>query len=198
MGIKSVYIYIFLLLMCINSVDVLAQKEKTADDLVNEFAASLDSLPNKKTQLSALVETKHQELAYGSPVYDSIQFERQLKQYDFTAMHQSRCFTWQFYSSIFIFMMVMLIVGMGLVLSYKQFQLLEVQVKANISKPKSETTTIEAENTNIEISQTGLKINTGVIGLAILFLSLAFFFLYLKYVYQIEIVETEAKSLLLK
>jgi hypothetical protein len=30
-------------------------------------------------------------------------------------------------------------------------------------------------------------------GLAILFLSLAFFFLYLKYVYQIEIVETEAK-----
>lgn len=198
MGIKSVYIYIFLLLLCVNSIDVLAQKEKTADDLVNEFAASLDSLPNKKTQLSALVETKHQELNYGSPVYDSIQFERQLKQYDFTAMHQSRCFTWQFYSSIFIFMMVMLIVGMGLVLSYKQFQLLEVQVKANISKPKSETTTIEAENTNIEISQTGLKINTGVIGLAILFLSLAFFFLYLKYVYQIEIVETEAKSLLLK
>jgi hypothetical protein len=47
---------------------------------------------------------------------------------------------------------------MGLVL-YKQFQLSEVQVKANISKPKSETTTIEAENTNIEISQTGLKIN---------------------------------------
>jgi ABC-type transporter Mla subunit MlaD len=42
--------------MCINSVDVLAQKRKTADDLVNEFAASLDSLPNKKTQLSALVD----------------------------------------------------------------------------------------------------------------------------------------------
>jgi ABC-type transporter Mla subunit MlaD len=42
--------------MCINSVDVLAQKRKTAEDLVNEFAASLDSLPNKKTQLSALVD----------------------------------------------------------------------------------------------------------------------------------------------
>jgi hypothetical protein len=38
--------------MCINSVDVLAQKEKTADDLVNEFAASLDSLPNKKRNLA--------------------------------------------------------------------------------------------------------------------------------------------------
>jgi hypothetical protein len=88
-------------------------------------------------------------------------------------------------------MMVMIIVGMGLVPSYKQFQLLEVQVKANISKPKSETTTIEAENT-IEISQTGLKINTGVIGLYFIsFISL--FFLYLKYVYQIEIVETRLK-----
>jgi hypothetical protein len=41
----SIHLY-FLLLMCINSVDVLAQKEKTADDLVNEFA-SLDSLPKK-------------------------------------------------------------------------------------------------------------------------------------------------------
>ena len=84
----------------------------------------------------------------------------------------------------------MLIVGMGLFLSYKQFQLLEVQIKDNLLKPKAETTTIESETTNIEISQTGLKINTGVIGLAILFLSLAFFFLYLKYVYQIEIIET--------
>jgi hypothetical protein len=82
--------------------------------------------------------------------------------------------------------MIVMVIVMGLVLSYKQFQLSEVQVKA-ISKPKSETTTIEAENTNIEISQTGLKINTGVIGLAILFLSLAFFFLYLKYVYKLKL-----------
>jgi hypothetical protein len=51
MGINH-YTFIFSMLMCINSVDVLAQKEKTAEDLVNEFAATLDSLPNKKTQLS--------------------------------------------------------------------------------------------------------------------------------------------------
>jgi hypothetical protein len=41
-------------------------KKKTAEDLVNEFAA-LDSLPNKKKQLSNLVETKHQEVDYRSP-----------------------------------------------------------------------------------------------------------------------------------
>ena len=198
MGIKSLYIYIFLILMCINSVVVRAQKEKTADDLVNEFAATLDSFPNKKTNHANFVQKKKEALVFRNSVYDSIQFDRQLRQYDFAAMHQNRCFTWQYYSSVFIFIMVIVIVGMGLVLSYKQFQLSEVQVKANIMKPKSETTTVEAENTNIEISQAGLKINTGVIGLAILFLSLAFFFLYLKYVYQIEIIETENKSLLLK
>jgi hypothetical protein len=50
-------------------------------------------------------------------------------------------------------MIVMVIVVMGLVPPISSFSS-EVQVKANISKPKSETTTIEAENTNIEISQT--------------------------------------------
>jgi hypothetical protein len=49
------------MLLCINSIVVHAQK-KTAEDLVNEFAATLDSLPNKKKQLSNLVETKHQEV----------------------------------------------------------------------------------------------------------------------------------------
>jgi hypothetical protein len=43
-------------------------KKKTAEDLVNEFAATLDSLPKKKKQLSNLVETKHQEVDYRSPV----------------------------------------------------------------------------------------------------------------------------------
>jgi hypothetical protein len=38
-------------------------KRKTAEDLVNEFAATLDSLPNKKNNL-ATVETKHQEVDY--------------------------------------------------------------------------------------------------------------------------------------
>jgi hypothetical protein len=51
MGIRSLYIT-FSNLLCINSIVVHAQKEKTAEDLVNEFAATLDSLPNKKKQLT--------------------------------------------------------------------------------------------------------------------------------------------------
>ena len=190
MEVKSLFKNILVLLFSMSSSFSIAQKEKTADDIVNDFASTLDSLPKKQAGKKELLQQLEQKFSVNNPALDSVQLDRQLKQYDFIAMHQKRCFTWQFYSSIFIFVIVMLIVGMGLFLSYKQFQLLEVQIKDNLLKPKSETTTIESETTNIEISQTGLKINTGVIGLAILFLSLAFFFLYLKYVYQIEIIET--------
>lgn len=190
MEVKSLFKNILVLLFSMSSSFSIAQKEKTADDIVNDFASTLDSLPKKQAGKKELLQQLEQKFSINNPALDSVQLDRQLKQYDFIAMHQKRCFTWQFYSSIFIFVIVMLIVGMGLFLSYKQFQLLEVQIKDNLLKPKAETTTIESETTNIEISQTGLKINTGVIGLAILFLSLAFFFLYLKYVYQIEIIET--------
>jgi cytochrome c-type biogenesis protein CcmH/NrfG len=186
MEIKSIFTRFLLFLLCIGSLTAKAQEKNTPEELTDDFSAYLDS-SKTKTKLNHInldSLTKGENFAY-----DSIQFNRKLKEYDFTVKHQQRCFTWQFYSSILIFIMVIFIVGMGLVLSYKQFQLSEVQVKANITKPKAEETTIETESTNIEISQTGLKINTGVIGLAILFLSLAFFFLYLKYVYQIDIID---------
>jgi hypothetical protein len=84
-------------------------------------------------------------------------------------------------------MIVMVIVVMGLVLSYKQFQLSKYRSKL-ISRNLNQKQQQSKLKILILISQTGLK--AGVIGLAILFLSLAFFFLYLKYVYQIEIIET--------
>jgi hypothetical protein len=109
----------------------------------------------------------------------------------FTEKHQQRTFMWQYYSGIFLFIMVIAIVVMGLLLSFKQFQLTAEQVKYNLKTSREERVVIEnGDSTSMEISQTGLKINTAVIGLAILFLSLAFFFLYLKYVYVIEVVDT--------
>lgn len=190
MVIKSLNKWIMLLLLCMSCIHINAQEPaKTEDALINEFLAKHDSIKNQKTKIQRPPQFELNVIATGNAVHDSIQFDRQLKQYDFSVMHQQRSFAWQFYSSIVIFFMVVFIVVMGLVLSYKQFQLTEVQVKSNIAKPKSETTEIKTEETNIEFSQTGLKINTGVIGLAILFLSLAFFFLYLKYVYQIEVID---------
>jgi hypothetical protein len=191
MELKLLNTWILILLLGISPIIMHAQKPlKTEDDAVTEFLATHDSLQKRKVKIQRPPQLELNVVASSeNAVHDSIQFDRQLKQYDFAAMHQQRCFAWQFYSSIIIFIMVVFIVVMGLILSYKQFKLTEVQVKANISKPKSETTEIASEDTNIEISETGLKINTGVIGLAILFLSLAFFFLYLKYVYQIDVID---------
>jgi cytochrome c-type biogenesis protein CcmH/NrfG len=180
-------------LLFLNTVAVVGQVKKAPeakDNVVTEFLASYDSLQQNKAILEGPPQLELPVVvATGNAHQDSIRFERQLKKYDFDMMHQQRSFAWQFYSGIIIFMLVIFIVLMGLLLSYKQFQLTELQIKANIVKPKAEMAEVNTENTNIEISQSGLKINTGVIGLAILFLSLAFFFLYLKYVYQIEVID---------
>jgi hypothetical protein len=119
--------------------------------------------------------------------FDSIRFEKDMKVYDYSILHMKRSFTWQFYSGIVIFVMVIIIVSIGLLLSYKQFQLTELQIKSRLKKADEQKTEVD-NNINIEISKTGLKINTAVIGLALLFLSLMFFFLYIKYVYNIEVV----------
>ena len=151
MEVKSLFKNILVLLFSMSSSFSIAQKERPADDIVNDFASTLDSLPKKQAGKKELLQQLEQKFSINNPALDSVQLDRQLKQYDFTAMHQKRCFTWQFYSSIFIFVIVMLIVGMGLFLSYKQFQLLEVQIKDNLLKPKAETTSIGSETTNIEI-----------------------------------------------
>ena len=188
---KIAIIWLTALLLCIGTFVTQAQNKQAAKEVVNDFFNTLDS-GRKQEAVKIARPVPGQEPATGSEnaAYDSIRFSRELKRADFAAYHQQRSFAWQYYSSICIFIMVMLIVGMGLVLSFKQFQLTEKQVRANLTKTKEETTTVEGTNSDIEISQTGLKINTGVIGLAILFLSLAFFFLYLKYVYGISVVDT--------
>lgn len=192
MEIKTKNTLFGVLLLYASVVSVNAQDAtESKEDIVTEFLSSHDSIKKQKITVESPPKLEFTlETPTGNSERDSIQFYRQLQQYDFAAMHQQRSFAWQFYSSIIIFVMVIFIVIMGLILSYKQFKLTEIQIKSNISKPKSETVEVASETTNIEISQTGLKINTGVIGLAILFLSLAFFFLYLKYVYQIDVIDT--------
>ena len=188
---KTLIICLIFFAFCTLTTAVNAQKKQSAKEVVNGFSQFLDSeqtaTPGKTESISSVPNTISPPR---NAMYDSLRFFRELKQADFAAYQQQRSFAWQYYSSICIFIVVMFIVIMGLVLSFKQFQLTEKQVTANITKPKEETITVENTNANFEISQTGLKINTGVIGLAILFMSLAFFFLYLKYVYGISVVDT--------
>jgi hypothetical protein len=166
---------------------VFAQKKLTAEQVVESFQKKMLDHPKQLQPDSQAVGQNSEQLPMLSS-YDSIKFFKELNTYDFNAYHFKRSLTWQYYSGIVIFFMVIIIVGLGLLLSYKQFQLTEMQIKNNLTKTKEESTTVELNNATIEVSQTGLKINTAVIGLAILLLSLVFFFLYLKYVYVIEII----------
>ncbi len=121
--------------------------------------------------------------------YNSMMKQSFTNQYVFNVEHQKRTFTQQYFSSIFIFIMVVIIVCMGLVLSYKQFKLNEEIVRHSM---KQNNGTIEKgtdTSASMEVSKDGIKMNTAVIGLMILVISLVFFFLYLTYVYPIEIVK---------
>ena len=92
--------------------------------------------------------------------------------YEFSINHRKRAFNFQYYSSIFIFITVLLIVYSGLVLSYLNFR---QNLKTN--------TTQESE---FEIGKSGIKIRSSVIGLIILTISITFLYLYLRYVYIIS------------
>jgi hypothetical protein len=111
----------------------------------------------------------------------------------FSNMHLQRSLSWQFYSSIMIFFMVIFIVAFGLYLSFLQFKLFEKVMDAGIKATEKDLLTKALEDstnmlrTDIGLSKDSLKINSAVVGLVILFFSLGFFFLYLKYVYKIEV-----------
>lgn len=111
----------------------------------------------------------------------------------FSNMHLQRSLSWQFYSSIFIFFMVIFIVGFGLYLSFKQFKISEKIIAEGLRTKQSETISKAVDDVNkllrgdFEVSKDSIKVNSAVVGLIILLISLGFFFLYLKYVYKIEV-----------
>lgn len=123
----------------------------------------------------------------GNKQLDSAIIKSQIDYKTFAVKHFERTFTQQFYSGIFIFIMVIAIVAMGLILSFKQFKLNEEIVRHGI---KNNLDTLDKginTESSIDISKNGLKFNSAVIGLMLLIISLLFFFLYLKFVYQIEV-----------
>jgi hypothetical protein len=104
-------------------------------------------------------------------------------------------YNWQLNSGKILFFVVVLIVLIGLYLSYLQFKAstahLEYQRKAKASiKTTDKIAESEAATSNpitkFEISKDGIKIDSAVIGLVILVISIAFFFMYLRYVFPIQ------------
>jgi hypothetical protein len=90
----------------------------------------------------------------------------------FSLEHRKKVFKYQLVTSSIIFATVLLIVMVGLLLSYLHFK---NDLKANTNS-----------ETEIEIGKGGLKVKSSIIGIIILTLSIAFFYLYLTYIYEIK------------
>lgn len=87
--------------------------------------------------------------------------------------HRAKTFQWQYVASIIIFILVMVIVASGLILSYMHFY-------------KDLKSTTPSPGTEMELSLQGLKINSSIMGLVILVISIAFLYMYLIYVFPIN------------
>jgi hypothetical protein len=88
--------------------------------------------------------------------------------------HRQRVFAWQHFSSITIFVVVILLVAAGVYFAAVQFHRGLDQGAAG------------GTGTQFEAGPGGLKVSSPVLGVIILVISLVFFYLYLVYVYPIQ------------
>jgi hypothetical protein len=183
-----------LLLLCVFVISPLivlkeaqGQTENKLKDLQHQFDNFSDSL--QIFDSSAKSEDNDNIKFTGVPYYDSLLLNSYTNHYVFNVEHEKRSFKLQFYSSILIFILVVVIVTLGLILSYKQFMLNEYIIKQSIEKNRETIDKGTDTSASLEVDKDGVKINTAVIGLIILVISLVFFFLYLKFVYHIEFVK---------
>ena len=89
--------------------------------------------------------------------------------------HRQKVFVWQHYSSIAIFVVVILLVMAGIYFAAVQFH-------HGLRRGGSSAETA----TQFEAGTSGLKVSSPVLGVIILVISLAFFYLYLAFVYPIR------------
>lgn len=109
----------------------------------------------------------------------------------FAWQNRRDAFAWQSVSTKVIFVVVIIVVLVGLYLSWMQFNFAH-NVPLKVTTPSPEGSANAATSANpgdgvntIEVNTSGVKITSSVIGLVILTLSIVFFFLYLKFVYPV-------------
>lgn len=95
----------------------------------------------------------------------------------FQYRHTQNVFNWQLISSRIIFVIVLLLVLSGIVLSWLQF-----------ARPNIKDSSGNPVNSSLKISfTTGIEVSSPILGIIILIISLAFFYMYLVEVYQIKL-----------
>lgn len=93
--------------------------------------------------------------------------------------HRRSVFHWQLLSSKVIFVVVLLLVGLGMYFAAIQF-------KSDLKGKEQNQNGGAGTSTDIELSAKGIKVTSPILGVVVLTLSLGFFYLYLVYVYPIE------------
>ena len=175
---KLIAMFLVLVMTMTNAVAQIQLKDETQRAFDSAMAMVAVTVPEMSEDSSAITYFKLE------------QAKLSLQQYQFDLQHQKRAFTWQFYSGIIIFFLVIIIVGAGLVLSYRQFLLQEKIVqKWMSSKAAGATPQPEVTDSEFSLGKDGIKFNSAVIGLSILFLSVVFLIAYLTYVYPITLIK---------
>jgi len=187
---KQIAFFILCVIGFINPLQ--AQKKDSIGELLSTIAGKIDS---SKTRTSNSIPG-----LTGNAHCDSVILNKYMEVSLYHMRHEINAYEFQYFTSVVIFIMVIAIVTLGLLLSYKQFTLNERLLSESreraeayklLAKDKpvaeGEPTEPVFTNSSLEFGKDGVKINTAVIGLMILAISLAFFFLYLQVVYKIDI-----------
>jgi hypothetical protein len=144
---------------------------------------------------------------YSSPLRQKV-IDAQLKYLIYSWHHTRNVFVWQYWSGIVIFVVSVLLVAAGIVfaawqlqysmrLGSKRMEVMDAHAAAlNAAAAAGDGTAASAaacepSDTTLKISATGLEVHSATLGVIILAFSMCFFYMYLKYVYPIQLVQTQ-------
>jgi len=122
--------------------------------------------------------------------------------------HTRNVFVWQYWSGIVIFVVSVLLVVAGIIfaawqlqysmrLGSKRMEVMDAHAAALTAAAAAgdgaAATAVASEpsGTTLKISATGLEVHSATLGVIILAFSMGFFYMYLKYVYPIQLVQTQ-------
>ncbi len=191
MNFRKITLPILLLILCEVAVNAQTNSKPTKEDSTS-FNGAMENALNSLT-LNPFYTKRLEDKVDSTTRVDMLKTEANYHKYMFT--QRMAIYNWQLNSGKILFFVVVLIVLIGLYLSYLQFKAstahLEYQRKAKASiKTTDKIAESEAATSNpitkFEISKDGIKIDSAVIGLVILVISIAFFFMYLRYVFPIQ------------
>ncbi len=164
------------LLMLLLSFFAISSHAQEEQDILQDF----DETVTEEAKEDVIREAEEQTAAFER----SAELDQKLNDYAIASLdHRKAVFDWQLFASKLIFIIVMLIVLSGLVLSYMHFY-------KSLKAPAG-----EVENTELEMSTSGIKMNSSVIGLIILVLAIAFLYLYLIHVFPINEFNVDTKAI---